>query len=484
MACSRMPKWIVRPYGSPGTRWCSAGQEGRRLVDRRVVRAGQVGGAAPQLGEHRAERLQHLAGRGTGGDALARLEIGQRVLPALGQLARARPGRTAAARSGLAVAPLVRRPSPTRPRAWRPRSSDARGCGARTSSATSKVALGVEAEDAAWWPRPRRRRAPSRARPRCSARSGAGQAMIVRIAMNDGLPVSALAASSARGQRVGSSRSPSGLGLDALHVPAVRLVPLERRPRRTRSRCRPRWRCGCRPRAGQVAELLVAGQRGRLGGDALLQVSRRTGDRPDVVVERGLAGGRRPGRTGRARSGRPSPCPPRWRHPGPAGRSWSRRRWCGRTRGGPGSSSPRCGAPSGRPAPGRSRPGTAGCRGSGDEWPADSTNRSRPVQSRVRRVVPHHLLEEDVRGGRQAHRRAGVAVADLLHGVGGQDTDGVDGPLVQLGPLEVLWWSAWCSPSQRSSPHVDARRAGERTCRRAVAACLRRRRDAGALRCR
>ena len=55
----------------------------------------------------------------------------------------------------------------------------------------------------------------------------------------------------------------------------------------------------------------------------------------------------------------------------------------------------------------------------------------------VRRVVPHHLLEERVRGGGQAHRRTGVAVADLLYGVRGQDAGGVDGPLVQIGPLEV-----------------------------------------------
>ncbi|CAM5503593.1 hypothetical protein STENM223S_02424 [Streptomyces tendae] len=56
---------------------------------------------------------------------------------------------------------------------------------------------------------------------------------------------------------------------------------------------------------------------------------------------------------------------------------------------------------------------------------------------RVGGVVPHHLLEEGVGGGGQAHRRTGMAVSDLLYGVGGQDAGGVDGPLVQFGPLEV-----------------------------------------------
>jgi hypothetical protein len=53
---------------------------------------------------------------------------------------------------------------------------------------------------------------------------------------------------------------------------------------------------------------------------------------------------------------------------------------------------------------------------------------------RVARVVPHDVLVEQVGRGGQAHRGARVAVADLLHGVGGQHPGGVDGADVQVGP--------------------------------------------------
>ena len=44
-----------------------------------------------------------------------------------------------------------------------------------------------------------------------------------------------------------------------------------------------------------------------------------------------------------------------------------------------------------------------------------------PGPGRVGGVVPHHLLEQQVGRRRQAHGGAGVAVADLLHGVHGED---------------------------------------------------------------
>ena len=55
---------------------------------------------------------------------------------------------------------------------------------------------------------------------------------------------------------------------------------------------------------------------------------------------------------------------------------------------------------------------------------------------RIGGVVPHDLLEQQVRRGGQAHGRAGVAVADLLHGVHRQDADRVDGLRVEFAPVE------------------------------------------------
>ena len=73
-----------------------------------------------------------------------------------------------------------------------------------------------------------------------------------------------------------------------------------------------------------------------------------------------------------------------------------------------------------------------------DVWPGERMKRSRPIQSGFLRVVPHQLLEQKVSGRSQAHRGAGVAVAHLLHGVGGQDTHGVNGALVEVGPGQFL----------------------------------------------
>ena len=56
--------------------------------------------------------------------------------------------------------------------------------------------------------------------------------------------------------------------------------------------------------------------------------------------------------------------------------------------------------------------------------------------SRVGRVVAHHLLEQQVGHRGEAHRGAGVAVADLLHRVHRQHPARVHRPLVELGPVE------------------------------------------------
>ena len=51
------------------------------------------------------------------------------------------------------------------------------------------------------------------------------------------------------------------------------------------------------------------------------------------------------------------------------------------------------------------------------------------------RVMPHHLLKQAVRQRRQRHRRTGMAVPDLLHGISGQHPRGIDRLDVQRGPV-------------------------------------------------
>ena len=50
---------------------------------------------------------------------------------------------------------------------------------------------------------------------------------------------------------------------------------------------------------------------------------------------------------------------------------------------------------------------------------------------RIAGIVPHHLLEQQVGDRSQAHCRAWMAIADVLHGIGGQHSYGVDGPVVE-----------------------------------------------------
>ena len=74
------------------------GDERRLARHRGVVAAGQVGRAAPQLGQHRRQRVQHLAGRLPGRDALrVGRELRQRVGPAVRQRGARTSGRAAPA---------------------------------------------------------------------------------------------------------------------------------------------------------------------------------------------------------------------------------------------------------------------------------------------------------------------------------------------------------------------------------------------------
>ena len=81
------------------------------------------------------------------------------------------------------------------------------------------------------------------------------------------------------------------------------------------------------------------------------------------------------------------------------------------------------------------------------EWPAGQHEPVAAGPVRVGRIVPHHLLEQQVRRRGQAHRRTGVAVADLLDRVHREHPHGVDRALVELGPFEAWGWSSRVTPA-------------------------------------
>ena len=88
MAFSRMPKWRVRPLGAAlPLRGSLALGMNDGAGHRDVVGLGEVGGAAPQLGEqHLGERVEHLAGRAPGRQSLLGVGVEDgRALEAVGQ---------------------------------------------------------------------------------------------------------------------------------------------------------------------------------------------------------------------------------------------------------------------------------------------------------------------------------------------------------------------------------------------------------------
>ena len=195
MACSRMPKCSVRPYGSPGNIrvWCSGGMNDGSPFIVVLLLPGQVGRAAPQLGQHRGERVQHLAGGLPGGHPLGvGRELRQRGGPAVGQRAGRTAGRAARPAPGWRRAQAAKLSSHSARAPLAP-VGDLAGVGEHVSSSTWKVTSGskpriflVAATSSA----------PS-AEPCASpvfCLFGAGQPMIVRSAMNDGRSVSSRAA--------------------------------------------------------------------------------------------------------------------------------------------------------------------------------------------------------------------------------------------------------------------------------------------------
>ncbi len=189
IACSRMPKWIVRPYGSASGSGLSAGR--KELVLSIVVLLEPARSAEPP----------HSSGI-TAPSAWRTLPEAARVATPLptsktgifsSQPVGSSPLATrsySAARSGLLSRHCWYAFSHTARAAW-PRSSALRVC-VMTSSATSKLCSGSKPSTrlvAATSSSPSAE--PCAASVFCAF--GAGQAMIERIAMNDGLSVTVLA---------------------------------------------------------------------------------------------------------------------------------------------------------------------------------------------------------------------------------------------------------------------------------------------------
>ncbi len=184
----------------------------------------------------------------------------------------------------------------------------------------------------------------------------------------------------------------------------------------------------------EVAELLVTGERAGLVGDALLDVT-VGGDAPDVVPER---------RVGAVRLGveQAALAAGRHRHADRVAEALAER---------PGGGLHARGVAVLRVARGERAPLAQRLevvqrqRVAGEEeldverQAGVAGGEHEPVASgpvRVGGVVPHDPVEEQVRRRGEAHRRPRVAVAGFLHGVHGQHADRVDGPAVEVGPVE------------------------------------------------
>ena len=195
--------------------------------------------------------------------------------------------------------------------------------------------------------------------------SGAGQAMM--RAQRDERRAVGHAARGLRergGERLRRPRDSrrAGPAVDELDVPAVGLVAGGDVLGEGDRRCRPRWRCGCRPRrTTRLPRRWRPAMRRGLGGDALLEVA-VGGEAPDRVVERAAPGRgvrveqaalvarghRHADRVAEALAERSGG---RLDADGVAVLGVARRQ-----------RAPACGRTGGRPARGRSRTGRAGCR--------------------------------------------------------------------------------------------------------------------------
>ncbi len=257
------------------------------------------------------------------------------------------------------------------------------------------------------------------------------------------------------------------LPVDGLHLPAVRLVALgdvfgERDVRVVFDRDLVRV-----VDRDEVAELLVAGEAGCLGGDALLQVA-VTGDHVDEVVERARAG-----------SGlgveQPALVARRVREADGGGEALTQR--AGRDL-----DALRVavlGVPRSERAPRAEGLEVAELETEAAEVQLHVLGERRvprredePVTAQpvgIGRVVTQHALIQQVRRRRQAHRRAGVAVADLLHGIGGQHAGGVHRAPIDVFPVQdgVQLGHAVAFLQERPRRSVASKRRGRGSANRA-----------------
>ena len=436
-----MPKCSVRPYQAAREhRGLPVRREERRLtLHRGVVAPGQVGRAAPQFRQHRGQGVQHLPGRGPGGQPLGvGREAGQRAGPAVRQPARGQPvQQRGALRAG-------RRPGGERgvPLGVQLLAPVGHLAGVRHGLLLGREAhRRVEAEDLLGLGHLVR-----------AERGAVRRAGVLRVRGGPGDDGAQHDQRRLRGLRLGIQVGlVEGLGVlvvaarrqpvHPLHVPAVCLVP-----------GRDILRLGdlgvvldrdvvVVVEHGEVAEFLHRGQRGGLVGDALLDVAVRA-ERVDVVVERaGPGGGVRVEQAALAARGHG--------HADRVGQARAERPGGGLHAGGEpvlrvarGDAAPLPVVPEvvqGQPVTGQVELDVQGQAG----MPAGQHEPVPAEPARVGRVVPEDVLVEEVGRRGQAHRRARVAVAGLLHRVHGQDPDQIDGPLVGSRPVQgTRRWAA------------------------------------------
>ena len=71
-------------------------------------------------------------------------------------------------------------------------------------------------------------------------------------------------------------------------------------------------------------------------------------------------------------------------------------------------------------------------------WPGERINRSPAYPVRIPRVMPHHLLKEQVSSRSQRHSGPRVAGSDLLHSISSQHAQRINCTSVNVGEVSGL----------------------------------------------